>query len=49
MSRLAAEQTELLRALTRCGVEFVVVGGIAAQVHGWQGFVEHGSTLSMRD
>ena len=37
MSRLAAQQVELLRALTRHGVEFVVVGGVAAQVHGWRG------------
>jgi len=37
MSPLAAEQTELLRALARHGVEFVVVGGVAARVHGWRG------------
>jgi hypothetical protein len=37
VSRLAAQQTELLRALARHGVEFVVVGGVAAQVHGWRG------------
>ena len=37
MSPLGAEQTELLRALARHGVEFVVVGGVAAQVHGWRG------------
>lgn len=37
MSRLATEQTELLRTLARHGVEFVVVGGVAAQLHGWQG------------
>ena len=37
MSPLGAEQTELLRALVRQGVEFVVVGGVAAQVHGWRG------------
>ena len=37
MSRLATDQTELLRALARHGVEFVVVGGVAAQVHGWRG------------
>jgi hypothetical protein len=37
MSPLAAEQTELLRALARHGVEFVVVGGVAAQFHGWRG------------
>jgi hypothetical protein len=37
VSRLAAQQVELLRALRRHGVEFVVVGGVAAQVHGWRG------------
>jgi hypothetical protein len=37
VSRLAADQTELLRALARHGVDFVVVGGVAAQVHGWRG------------
>ena len=37
MSPLAAAQLELLRALSRHGVEFVVVGGVAAQFHGWQG------------
>jgi hypothetical protein len=37
MSPLAADQLELLRALERHGVEFVVVGGVAAQVHGWEG------------
>jgi hypothetical protein len=37
MSLLAADQLELLRALERHGVEFVVVGGVAAQVHGWEG------------
>ncbi len=36
MRRLADDQTELLRALARHGVEFVVVGGVGAQVHGWQ-------------
>jgi hypothetical protein len=36
MSSLARDQVSLLRALTRHGVEFVVVGGVAAQVHGWQ-------------
>ncbi|MGH2848625.1 MAG: hypothetical protein ACRDL0_21925 [Thermoleophilaceae bacterium] len=34
VSQLAAQQTELLRALARHGVEFVVVGGVAAQIHG---------------
>jgi hypothetical protein len=37
MNSLAADQRELLRALERHGVEFVVVGGVAAQVHGWEG------------
>jgi superfamily I DNA/RNA helicase len=37
VSQLAADQTELLRALARHRVEFVVVGGVAAQVHGWRG------------
>jgi len=37
VSRLAGDQTELLRALVRHGVEFVVVGGVAAQIHGWRG------------
>ena len=37
MSSLAAPQLELLRALDRHGVELVVVGGVAAQVHGWHG------------
>jgi hypothetical protein len=37
VNRLAADQLELLRVLSRCGVEFVVVGGVAAQMHGWQG------------
>lgn len=36
MSPVADDQAALLRALTRHGVEFVVVGGVAAQVHGWQ-------------
>lgn len=30
------QQFELLRALTRHGVEFVVVGGVGAQIHGWR-------------
>jgi superfamily I DNA/RNA helicase len=34
---LAPDQRELLRALADHGVEFVVVGGVAAQMHGWQG------------
>lgn len=37
MSALAVDQAELLRALVRNGVEFVVVGGVAAQLHGWRG------------
>jgi hypothetical protein len=35
MSTLARNQVSLLRALARHGVEFVVVGGVAAQIHGW--------------
>jgi hypothetical protein len=42
VSPLAAEQIELLRALARPGVEFVVVGGVGAQVHGW-----HGATVDL--
>ena len=37
MSSLAEDQAHLLRALARFGVEFVVVGGVAAQLHGWEG------------
>ncbi len=37
MSLLAREQEALLRALARHGVELVVVGGVAAQLHGWRG------------
>jgi hypothetical protein len=37
MTTLAADQTQLLRALAWHGVEFVVVGGVAAQLHGWRG------------
>jgi hypothetical protein len=37
MSSVGEGQTELLRALARHGVEFVVVGGVAAQIHGWRG------------
>jgi len=37
VSPLAADQLRLLKALHRHGVEFVVVGGVAAQLHGWQG------------
>lgn len=37
MTSLADEQAELLRALMRHGVDFVVIGGVAAQLHGWQG------------
>jgi hypothetical protein len=36
MSLLGERQTTLLRVLARHGVEFVVVGGVAAQIHGWQ-------------
>lgn len=34
---LADDQSHLLRALLRNGVEFVVVGGVAAQLRGWVG------------
>jgi hypothetical protein len=34
---LAADQLSLLDALTRNGVRFVVVGGVAAQLRGWSG------------
>jgi hypothetical protein len=34
---LADDQAQLLRALVRHGVEFVVVGGVAAQLRGWSG------------
>lgn len=37
MSRLAADQETLLRALAGHAVELVVVGGVAAQVHGRAG------------
>lgn len=37
MTSLAPAQEQLLRALARHRVEFVVVGGVAAQIHGWQG------------
>jgi hypothetical protein len=37
VSALASNQEKLLLALARQGVEFVVVGGVAAQIHGWQG------------
>jgi hypothetical protein len=37
MSPLADDQLELLRVLHSNGVEFVVVGGVAAQLYGWQG------------
>lgn len=37
MAELAAAQTELLRILHRHRVEFVVVGGVAAQIRGWTG------------
>lgn len=35
MSPLADDQAALLRALERHAVEFVVIGGVAAQLHGW--------------
>jgi superfamily I DNA/RNA helicase len=37
MSPLGRDQLALLRVLARHGVEFVVVGGVAAQIHGWRG------------
>lgn len=37
MTSLAKNQAALLRALARHGVEFVVVGGVGAQLHGWNG------------
>jgi hypothetical protein len=37
MSSLARDQAQLLRVLTRFKVDFIVVGGVAAQVHGWNG------------
>lgn len=36
MSSLADDQAHLLHTLARHNVEFVVVGGVAAQIHGWQ-------------
>jgi hypothetical protein len=36
MDSSATPQLELLLALARHDVEFVVVGGVAAQIHGWQ-------------
>jgi hypothetical protein len=36
VSPLAPEQTALLAALARHGVDFVVLGGVAAQIHGWR-------------
>lgn len=37
MSSLADDQAHLLRVLVRHGVEFVVIGGVAAQLSGWNG------------
>lgn len=37
MTSIGQDQAELLRALARHGVEMVVLGGIAAQLHGWTG------------
>jgi diphthamide synthase (EF-2-diphthine--ammonia ligase) len=34
---LAENQSHLLHALLRHGVEFVIVGGVAAQLRGWVG------------
>lgn len=36
MTYLDPDQVHLLRALARHGVEFVIVGGVAAQLHGWR-------------
>jgi hypothetical protein len=33
---LADDQAQLLRALIQNGVEFVIVGGVAAQLRGWR-------------
>jgi hypothetical protein len=41
-SSLGLTQLELLRALDRHGVEFVVLGGVAAQLQGW-----HGATVDL--
>jgi hypothetical protein len=37
LSALGNPHKGLLRVLTACGVKFIVIGGVAAQVHGWQG------------
>ena len=37
MTEPADDQAALLEALIRHRVDFVVVGGVAAQIHGWQG------------
>lgn len=37
MSSLGQNQARLLEALAEHGVEFIVVGGVAAQIHGWRG------------
>jgi hypothetical protein len=36
MVALGEQQVELLRSLARYGVEFVVIGGVGAQIHGWR-------------
>lgn len=36
MESLGEQQIELLRALARHDVEFVVIGGVGAQIHGWR-------------
>lgn len=36
MKLLAHAQEQLLRSLVKHGVEFVIVGGVAAQIHGWR-------------
>ena len=37
MELIGERQFELLRALTKHAVDFVVVGGVGAQIHGWRG------------
>ena len=36
MTELGDDQAAILRVLARHAVQFVVVGGVAAQVHGWR-------------
>lgn len=37
MSGIAEDQQKLLEVLHRFGVEFVLIGGVGAQAHGWRG------------